>query len=56
MRGPLLDREVLALLCDEPELLAIADAIVATQSDDSEERKGQLTERDLDTDGGAAPT
>ena len=49
---PQLDREVLALLCDEPELLAIADAIVATQSEDSEEPNAQRAERGLGTDGG----
>jgi hypothetical protein len=42
---------VLALLCDEPELLAIADAIVATQSDDSEEPSAPRTELDLGADG-----
>lgn len=52
MRRPQLDREVLALLCDEPELLAITDAIVATQSDDSEQPNAPHTERGLGTDGG----
>jgi len=49
---PQLDREVLALLCDEPELLAIADAIAATQSDDSEEPNAPQTERGPGRDGG----
>ncbi len=52
MRKPQLDREVLALLCDEPELLAIADAIVATQRDDSVEPDAARTEQGLGADGG----
>jgi hypothetical protein len=52
VRRPQLDREVLALLRDEPELLAIADAIVATQSEDSEEANAPRAERGLGTDGG----
>ena len=50
---PLPDREVLALLCDEPELLAIADAIAATQ-DDSEQPNTPGAEWGLGTDGGLA--
>jgi len=49
---PQLDGEVLALLCDEPELLAIADAIVATQRDDSVEPDAARAERGLGADGG----
>ena len=52
MRKPQLDREVLALLRDEPELLAIADAIVATQGDDSEQPNALRAERGLGRDGG----
>ena len=43
---------MLALLCDEPELLAIADAIGATQGDDSEQPNAPGTERGLGMDGG----
>ena len=50
-RRPRLDREVLALLCDEPELLAIADAIAATQND-SEQPNAPRAEQG--TDGGLA--
>ena len=51
MRKPQLDGEVLALLCDEPELLAIADAIAATQND-SEQPNAPRAEQG--TDGGLA--
>jgi hypothetical protein len=44
---------VLALLCDEPELLAIADAIAATQSD-SEQPNAPRAEQGLGMDGGRA--
>jgi hypothetical protein len=44
---------VLALLCDEPELLAIADAIAATQ-DDSEQPDAPRAEQGLGSDGGLA--
>ena len=52
-RRPRLDREVLALLCDEPDLLAIADAVAATQ-DDSEQPNAPGAEPGLGTDGGLA--
>jgi hypothetical protein len=44
---------VLALLCDEPELLAIADAIATTQ-DDSEQPNAPRAEWGLGADGGLA--